>query len=355
MAHLTASRGGGATRETTRTASILIVDDEPAVRLVMRRWLESQGYEVRAAADTDQALSLLAASPASVVLCDLRMPGRDGLWLVDLLRRQHPEVGVIIATGVNDVEAVVEGLRQGVVDYLTKPFDRERLFDAVFRAVEWSESATDARRWREQLVREMREKQERIAEIVSQWPADCEDTLDALFATLTAGNLDAYAHGCRVAALSATLAQALGCAADAVRTVQHAGLLHDLGKLVMPDAILRKPAPLSAEEQRIVRQHPAVGSSLVAKIAYVADAAAIVRDAQERVDGLGYPRGCRGDAVALGARIVGLADAYDTMIRARVFRDAMTPEAAVAEIRRCRGTQFDPRVVDAFSACVAAG
>lgn len=350
MTPSTASRGGSATHEPAVARSILIVDDEPAVGEVMKRWVESQGYGVRVAAGADEALRLLGEAPAGVVICDLRMPGHDGLWLVDLLRREQPDVAVIIATGVNDVAAAVEGLRQGVVDYLTKPFDRERLFDAVGRAVEWCETAADARRWREQLQHEMREKQGRVDAIVSQWPADCDDTLDALFATLTAGDIDAYSHGCRVAALAGALAQALGVAPADVRTIQQAGLLHDLGKLVVPVAVLRKPAPLTAEEQRLVRQHPAVGSTLVSKIAYAAAAAPIVRDAQERPDGLGYPRGIRGDHVGLAARIVGLADAYDTMIRRRAYRAALAPQAAVAEILRCRGRQFDPAVVDAFAA-----
>lgn len=353
MAHPTASPGGSATHEPTVSRAVLIVDDESAVRQVMKRWLESRGYAVRLAAGADEAVALLAESTAGVVICDLRMPGHDGLWLVDLLRREHPDTAVIIATGVNDVDAAVEGLRQGVVDYLTKPFDRERLLDAVFRAVEWSDAAADARRWHEQLRREMRDRQARVDDIVSQWPADCDDSLDALFATLAADSLDDYAHGCRVAELSATLAQALALPPAEVRTIQHAGLLHDLGKLVVPVAVLRKPAPLTAEEQRLVRRHPAIGSRLVAKIACAAAAAPIVGDAQERPDGLGYPRAVRGDGVGLAARIVGLADAYDAMIHVRAFRPALTRPAAVAEIVRCRGTQFDPRVVDAFTTLVA--
>jgi len=112
--------------------------------------------------------------------------------------------------------------------------------------------------------------------------------------------------------------------------------------------VLRKPAPLTAEEQRLIRTHPAVGSALVEKIPYLAGSASVVRDAQERVDGLGYPNGSRGDVVWMGARIVAVADSYDTMTRARVFRDAITAEAALAELTRCSGTQFDPRVVRAF-------
>jgi cyclic di-GMP phosphodiesterase len=336
-----------------RSPSVLIVDDEPGARQLMRRWLESRGYIVTVASDADQALSVLAATSASVAVCDLRMPGHDGLWLVDLLRREHPDVAVIIATGVNDVAAAVEALRQGVVDYLTKPFDRERLFDAVVRAVEWSQSASDARRWRERLQQEMRAKQDRVAAIIGGWPADSDEALDGLFAALTADNHEVYAHGCRVSALSAVLARALGLSDEEARIVEHAGRLHDLGKLVVPDAVLRKPAPLTGEEQRLIRQHPVIGSGLVAKIPYVAASAPVVRDAQERPDGLGYPRGSRGDAVWIGARIVCLADAYDAMTRVRVFRDAMTPAAALAEIVRCGGTQFDPRVVGALSACVS--
>ena len=128
---------------------MLIVDDEPGVRHLMRRWLESRGYAVAVAPGADQALELLAAAPTAVALCDLRMPGHDGLWLADQLRREHPDTAVIIATGLNDVGSAVESLRQGVVDYLTKPFERDRLCEAVSRGVEWHRSACDSRRWRE--------------------------------------------------------------------------------------------------------------------------------------------------------------------------------------------------------------
>jgi HD-GYP domain-containing protein (c-di-GMP phosphodiesterase class II) len=120
----------------------------------------------------------------------------------------------------------------------------------------------------------------------------------------------------------------------------------------MPDAVLRKPAPLTVEEQRLIRLHPRIASELIEHVPYLALAAPVVRDAHERVDGLGYPSGSRGDDVTLSARIVAVADAYDTMTRARVFRDAMTAAAALAELERCRGTQFDPRVVDVFMSVV---
>jgi putative nucleotidyltransferase with HDIG domain len=334
--------------------TVLVVDDEPNVRALLRAWLESSGYTVSLAASAEEALLALEAGPTGVVVCDLRMPGHDGLWLTDRVRRQYPDTAVIIATGVNDVTAVVEGLRQGVVDYLPKPFDRHRLTDAVARGIDWHRAASDVRRWRDVLEGELRERQATLAAIIDAWPVDSDATLDGLLSALTADNPDVYAHGYRVAALSATLARALDLTPAEIEIVEHGALLHDLGKLAMPEAVLRKPAPLTSEEQRLIRTHPAVGSALVEKIPYLAGSASVVRDSQERVDGLGYPNGSRGEVVWIGARIVAVADSYDTMTRARVFRDAITAEAALAELTRCSGTQFDPRVVRVFAALIDA-
>jgi HD-GYP domain-containing protein (c-di-GMP phosphodiesterase class II) len=216
------------------------------------------------------------------------------------------------------------------------------------RAVERYRSAYESRRWCEQLEGELRKRATHITEIIASQYIDSDEALDILLATLTATNPDAYIHAHRVATLSATLARALDLTDAETATVERGGLLHDLGKLAMPDAVLRKPAPLTPEEQRLIRLHPGIGSGLIAPVPYLASAAVVVRDAHERVDGLGYPHGKRGDEVWIGARIVAVADAYDTMIHARVFRDAVTPEAALAELRRCSGTQFDARVVRAI-------
>jgi putative two-component system response regulator len=332
--------------------SVLIVDDEPGVRHLMRRWLESRGYVVAVAAGADKALELLSAAPTAVALCDLRMPGHDGLWLADQLRREHPDTAVIIATGLNDVSAAIESLRRGVVEYLTKPFERDRLCEAVSRAVEWHRTACDSRRWREQLEDEVLARRSHLEDIIASQFVDSDDDLDVLLATLTATNPDAYAHAYRVAALSVAVARALELPQPEVATLERAALMHDLGKQAMPDAVLRKPAPLTVEEQRLIRLHPRIGSELIEHVPYLGLAAAVVRDAHERVDGLGYPNGKRTDDLSLLARIVAVADAYDTMTRARVFRDAMTPAAALAELERCSGTQFDVQIVEAFTSVV---
>jgi putative nucleotidyltransferase with HDIG domain len=333
--------------------SVLVVDDENGVRDLMSRWLESGGYAVASASCANEALGLMETAPPAVALCDIRMPGHDGLWLADRIRHQFPETAVIMATGVQDVGAAVESLRQGVVDYLTKPFGRDRLRAAVVRGIEWHRTARDSRRWRDTLEREMQMRHARLSSAIAALHIDSDEALDAMLSMLTIGDRDAYAHAYRVAALSVSVARALGLSDAEVATIERGALLHDIGKLAMPEALLRKPAPLTLEEQSLIRMHPALGSELIQAVPYLVAAAAVIRDAHERMDGLGYPRGLRSDDLWIGARIVTVADAYDTMTRPRVFRDAITPTEAFLELERCSDTQFDRRVVEALKRVLA--
>src|SRR6188508_3306057 len=149
------------------TSSVLVVDDESSVRELMARWLASGGYEVRTAGTADEALQRIHDQPPAVALCDVRMPGHDGLWLAGEIRRDAPETAVIMATGVQDVGSAVTSLRQGVIDYLTKPFGRDRLRESVMRGLEWHRAATDSRRWRESLDAEVDRRQQQLRETIS--------------------------------------------------------------------------------------------------------------------------------------------------------------------------------------------
>jgi cyclic di-GMP phosphodiesterase len=331
-----------------RAHSVLVVDDENGVRDLMARWLESGGYSVTTAASAEEALGRLTAQPSAVALCDIRMPGHDGVWLAERIRQQFPETAVIMATGVHDAGPAVKTLRQGVIDYLTKPFGRERLREAVTRGLEFHHSAWDARLWRESLEQEMSIRRSRLNSAVTAIHVDGDEAVDAMLSMLTLTDREAYAHGYRVAALSVSIARTLGLSAEEIATIEHGALLHDVGKLAIPEAILRKPAPLTGEEQTLVRCHPTLASELISRVPYLHGAIHIVRDAHERMDGLGYPRGIHASEVSIGARIVCLADAYDTMTRPRVFRDAIGPREALIEVERCGGSQFDPLVVHAF-------
>src|SRR3954452_999423 len=328
--------------------SVLIVDDENSVRNPMARWLESGGFRVTTAGSAEEALGRLHEFPPAVALCDIRMPGHDGVWLAERIRQEFPETAVIMATGVQDVGPAVQTLRRGVIDYLTKPFGRDRLREAVTRGLEWHEAAWDARRWRESLEHEMMIRRSRLSDALLRVRVDSDETVDSMFAMLTLTDREMYAHGYRVAALAVSVARVLGLPDEALATIEHGALLHDIGKLAVPEAVLRKPAPLTVEELLLVRRHPSIGSDLVASVPYLHASVAIVREPHERMDGLGYPQGIHAAEVSIGARIVCVADAYDTMTRPRVFRDAISPADALLELERCSGTQFDPLVVEAF-------
>ena len=336
-------------------SSILVVDDEAGVRELTARWLAAGGYDVRTASNAEEALGCVHETAPAVALCDIRMPGRDGLWLAHHIRRDAPETAVIMATAVHDTESVATGLRHGIIDYLTKPFGRDRLQDSVLRGIEWHKAACESRRWREALQEEIEGRRARLRDAVAALTIDCDVALDELLRTLTVSDRDAYEHAYRVAALAASVGCALKFSGDDMAALERAALMHDVGKLAMPDAVLRKPAPLTAEERVLVRTHPQIAADLIAQVPYLEPAAELVRDAQERPDGLGYPNGACASDVALGARIIAVADAFDAMTRPRVFRDAIMPREALLELERCSGTQFDPAVVEIFRKVVEIG
>ena len=329
-----------------RERSVLVVDDNSRVRHLVTRWLETDGFMVQAAADADEAVRTVQMGPVAVALCDIRMPGRDGLWLASHLRSQYPETAIIMATAVCDVSPALTSLRRGVLDYLMKPFGRDRLRGAVGRGIDWHRAAVDGRRWRETLESECRVRFTRLADAVSALRVESPDALDALLSMLTRHDRDAYAHGYRVVGLAVSVARLLGLDEAATATVERAALLHDVGKFAMPDAVLLKPAPLTVEEMDLVRTHPQLGYELTRELPYLAGAAELIWASAERVDGLGYPRGLGGAAIPVGSRIIAVADAYDTMTRSRVFRGALSRNEALLELSRCAGAQFDAHVVD---------
>src|SRR5262249_39877348 len=209
---------------TAPNASVLVVDDEPGIREILARWLATGGYDVQTASSADEALQRVHDAPPAVALCDIRMPGHDGLWLARHIRRDAPETAVIMATGMQDVSSAVTSLRQGVIDYLTKPFGRDRLRESVLRGIEWHRAATDSRRWRETLDAEVDERRGRLRDVLASLTIDSDAALDALLGALTLGDRDAYAHAYRVAALAASVGCALALPAEDMVALERAAL-----------------------------------------------------------------------------------------------------------------------------------
>jgi response regulator RpfG family c-di-GMP phosphodiesterase len=326
-------------------SSVLVIDDEAAMRLLMVRWVEMLGHHAVTASSADEALELLAIQSPAVALCDLRMPGHDGIWLAERIRRDFPDTAVIMATAARDTDPRIAE-HAGAVDYLLKPFGRDRLHFALERGFDWHHAAADRREWRGRLSGEMRERTAELADNVAGLEA--QGHLEALLELIEASDPSALAHARRVSAISVSIGENLGLEGPQLAAVREGALLHDLGKLALPEAILQKPAQLSHEEKEIVRQGPGIGAGLLRSLGGLNDVSVIVRSAKEWYDGSGYPEALAGAEIPLGGRIVAVADAFDAMTRRQIYRDAMQSSEALEEIMRCSNSQFDPVVVSSF-------
>jgi response regulator RpfG family c-di-GMP phosphodiesterase len=326
---------------------ILIVDDDATVRGVLGTLLADEGYACAAATNAEQAMSLAATDEFHLVLSDVRMPGRDGLWLLEQLRAKRPSTPVIVLTAFGDTEVAVDCLRRGAADYLLKPPRPTDLVRAIERALAKRRLDIARQRYKENLEERVEEKTSELQRALSEVEASYASTLNALVAALDAREHDTGDHSQRVVRFTLSIADRMGIEKDRADMARGA-LLHDIGKLGVPDAILLKNGPLTPDEWIEMKRHPEIGSQIIRPIAFLRPAADLVLTHHERWDGNGYPRGLRGEEIPLGARLFSIADTLDAMMSDRPYRKATTLALARREIARCAGSQFDPRCVEAF-------
>ena len=328
--------------------SVLIVEDDASVLQLLTRWVDAAGYRARPFSSADGGLTAMSIEPAAVVLCSLRMWGHDGLWLAHRVRADCPDTAIIMASGVESIDVVIACFRLGVIDYLVKPFSAETAREAIRRGVEWHRGAVANRRRLDTLEQEFRGRHTRLTAALAEAEGAYKAVLDAMLAMLQAHNEADYEHAHRVARLSVNIAVVLGVAEPELSDIERAGLLHDVGKIATPEAVLSKPAPLSDSERRMVSRHPQLGYEVLKNVPFLTRVAEIVRGSHEWYGGHGYPQGLRGEEISLSSRIIAVAEAYDAMVNPRVYRDCLSREIAVLELSRGRGSQFDPKVVDAL-------
>lgn len=327
---------------------ILIVDDEQPIREVFVGLLERSGYRCIEAADGTQALERLQTVGCDLILSDILMPEMDGLQLLERIHQHDPDIPVVMVTAMHDLEAAIGALRSGAYDYLLKPFEKEQLYHSVRRALEHRRLIQENRRYQQQLEQLVAERTAQLTQALRELEHSYDYTLEALGGALDLKDAETEGHSRRVTAYTIAIARAMGLDARTVRQIARGAFLHDIGKMGIPDAILRKPAPLTPEEEQLMRRHCEIGYQVLQNIPFLREAAEIVLSHQERYDGTGYPRGLRGKEIPLGARIFAIADALDAMLSDRPYRKGLPVSVAREEIRRCAGTQFDPEIVELF-------
>ncbi len=338
-----------------RTIKILIIDDEPNVLSVLYSLL-SPSHECKTAGSAIEALEYLKEESYDLVLSDIMMPGMTGLELLAEITRLSRETVVIMISGNLNIQSAIEAMRRGAFDYVTKPFNLSDVETAVARAIR-HQSLLKANQQYEQHLEQLigvRTNELTIANTnlnttLEKLYMNYRATLHALAAALEARDVETKGHSERVVAYCLRLGKEIGLTDRQLITLEHGALLHDIGKIGVPDGILLKRGALTEDEWTHMRRHVEYGAQILRGIDFLEGATQIVSQHHERYDGSGYPHRMEGDQICLGARIFAVADAVDAMTSDRPYRAGRSFDDAADELIRCSGAHFDPTVVQAFA------
>lgn len=314
---------------------ILLVDDEEANVRLLKRVLSDE-YDTVEALSGQEGLNMLVEHDISLIITDQRMPGMTGVQLLKESLAVRPEAMRILLTGYTDVQALIDAINSGhVYKYVPKPWDRDELKVTVKRAIETYE----LKQRNNQLVVDLTGALSQLEEVSLGTIRALADALDAK-CDYTSG------HSLRVSQYALLIGKNMGLTPEELRDLELGGILHDIGKIGVPESILWKPAKLTPEETAIMAEHPVKSAQIIGDLPSLQKAKRFVMHHHEFMDGSGYPDKLAGDNIPLGARIILVADAYDAMTSDRPYRKAIGHQRAIQELKKCAGRQFDPKIVD---------
>ena len=328
-------------------ARLLIADDDEGVRSILREFLSGE-YECESVGSAEDALALLSRGGFQLVISDIAMHGMSGIEMIPHILRLSPDTLIIVVSGSQDVESAIGAMRAGAFDYVLKPFDLEHVEVCVRRALEHQRLLESKRRYETFLERMIAQRTSELDGALQSLEGAYRMTLKALVTALETRDSETHGHSERVVAFSLRLGREMNLGEEDLTALEFGSLLHDIGKIGVPDAILRKPAPLTEPEWYEMRKHPLHGEQILGGIEFLEGASQVVAQHHERWDGSGYPVGLRGEEIALTARIFAVADAFDAITSDRVYRVGKTYAEAARELEAWAGRQFDPNVVEAF-------
>jgi putative two-component system response regulator len=324
-------------------ARILVVDDAPHIGELLSRWLSADGYQCQVAYSGNEAVEALKSDSFHLVVSDIMMPGMSGIDLLTIIKSLFPDVAVIMVTGVDDRKTAIMTLELGAFGYVIKPFDRNEIVINVANALE--------RRRLGLLSREYEQGLEAQVELRTKEVRDREEEIILRLISATGYRDDETgAHVKRIGLYAAEMAKALGWSSREVEKIRLAAPMHDLGKIGIPDNILRKPTSLTIDEFHIMKRHAEIGARILegSSVPLIQMARDIAHCHHERWDGSGYPRGLRGANIPEAAAIVAVVDVYDALVHDRVYRPAFSEEKALGIMLAGDGQYFGDRLFDCF-------
>jgi putative nucleotidyltransferase with HDIG domain len=326
---------------------ILIVDDEIEITEILADLL-SEYYECLRAGSAEEALVRLREGEFQLVISDITMPGMSGLEMIPHVKQLSPDTVVVMISGMQTVESAIGALRLGAFDYLMKPFDLRQVEAVVKRALEHHDLVVAKQRYENHLEELVEQRTAELDRALNSLEGSYRSTLKALTAALETRDSETHGHSERVVTYSLRLGREYGLNSAEMKSLEFGSLLHDIGKIGVPDSILRKPAKLTEEEWVRMREHPLHGQQILRGIEFLQGAARVVAQHHEKWDGTGYPLGLQKEEIDICARIFAVADAFDAITSDRVYRRGKSYEAAAQELDDWAGRQFDPKVVEAF-------
>lgn len=337
-----------------KRARVLVVDDDEHIRKMLGTMLSSSNV-CQFASCADEAIELMKVERFDVALVDIVMPRRSGASLLSQMRVESPSTVVILMTGLQDSRLGVESIRKGAFDFIGKPFDLDEIQSTIRRAMQFKEINDESDLYQSRLealvvdrTTALQKENEQLQSDLLESTLSYRAILHELTAALEARDIESVGHTERVVAYATRLAKQMGLSHEDLVAIEHGAILHDIGTIFIPEAVLRKPTKLSVDEWTLVRRHPVDGGRMLRRCGMLADAAPIVEQHHERWDGNGYPNGLRGTDIDLRARIFAVADCMDVMLSDRPYSAARNLADAANELLACKGHQFDPAVVDAF-------
>ncbi len=331
-----------------RPARVLIADNESIVRESLARKLTNLGYVCDCCDNGHTALKLIASKNYDLLLADIMMPEMGGVNLLKKFMEISPYLAVILVTSAVDIEVAVDSLKDGAYDYITKPFSLEEVSISVSRALEKRRLLIENQSYRTNLEDQVAHRTRQLKEAMEVLEHTYHSTLVALSKALDSRNSDWDGHSLRVTMYTKRLAEQLGIDESGLQVIEQGALLHDIGKIGIPDELLRKPGNLTENEWRLMCKHPEIGYQILMRIKFLRGAAHLVLHHHERYDGTGYPGHLKGSEINFGARIFSIADILERLTSNRPFKTAISFEAASEKIARMAGTQLDPNIVEEF-------
>lgn len=321
---------------------ILIVDDEEAIRNLFVEALTGLGYRCDVAENGLECLSMYyESSDYDVVLLDVQMPELGGIETLRKLKSYAPDLSIIIVSASRDIDNVRTALKEGAYDYIFKPFNINDVQAVIRRAVERAQLIKENKDYQINLEKKVENQTQELVKLYS-------GTLQAMILALDLRESETGYHSYRVTEYALTLGRHMNLTESELSMLAKGALLHDIGKIGVPDSILLKPGKLTEEEWEIMRKHAELGYTMLKKIEFLEESAVIVYSHHEHFDGSGYPKGLSGTDIPLGARIFSIVDAFDAMTSKRAYRDEMAFDKAVERIKEASGSQFDPQIVEVF-------